>query len=293
MKGILLAGGAGTRLYPITKGVCKQLLPIYDKPLIYYPLSVLMLAGIRDILVISTPHDLPRFQELLGTGEDLGVKFSYKQQNEPRGIAEAFIIAEEFIGADNVALILGDNIFYGEGLTEILQDAVHKAKSVVFGYYVRDPKRYGVMEFDAQHRVLSVEEKPQQPKSNWAVTGLYLFDHQVVGIAKNIKPSARGELEITDVINEYLKRGRLEAKLLGRGYAWLDTGTHESLIDAGMFIKTIEERQGLKIGCIEEAAFRMGYIDKGQVSQLAARMRNDYGKYLEALAGKADNGFSI
>ncbi len=294
MKGIILAGGAGTRLYPITRGTCKQLLPIYDKPLIYYPLSVLMLAGIRDILVISTPHDLPRFQELFGTGEELGLRISYKKQEQPRGIAEALIIGEDFIGRDAVALVLGDNIFYGDGLSEVLQEAVALIKkAIIFGYYVKDPQRYGVMEFDEQRRVLSIEEKPKSPKSNWAVTGLYVFGNDVVGIAKGIRPSARGELEITDVINEYVKRDKLEAKLLGRGYAWLDTGTHNSLIDAGMFIRTIEERQGLKIGCIEEVAFRMGYISKDQLLTLAEKAGNDYGKYLKALTGKGGDGCGI
>ena len=284
MKGIILAGGKGTRLYPITKGVCKQMLPVYDKPLIYYPLSVLMLAGIRDILIISTPKDLPRFKELLGSGKSLGVSFSYAKQDEPKGIAEAFIIGEKFIGNNSVALILGDNIFYGDSLTEFLQEAVSlNERAIVFSYYVKNPQRYGVIEFGAEHQVISIEEKPKHPKSNWAITGLYFFDNKVINVAKRLRPSARGELEITDVINEYLKESKLQVKLLGRGYAWLDTGTYDSLIDAAMFIKTIEDRQGLKIGCIEEIAYRMKYIDKNQLKCIADSVRTSYGEYLRRI----------
>lgn len=290
MKGIILAGGSGTRLHPITKAVCKQLLPIYDKPMIYYPLSVLMLAGIRDILIISTPHDLPRFKDILGSGAHLGLNFYYKEQPRPNGIAEAFIIGDDFIGSDDVCLILGDNIFYGHGLMEIAKRAVDDVAAVggaaVFGYYINNPERYGVVEFDGEGNVLSIEEKPKNPKSNYAVTGLYFYDNDVVRIAKNIKPSNRGELEITDVNNEYLKRGNLRVALLGRGYAWLDTGTPESLLDAGEFIATIEKRQGLKIACIEEIAYRFGYIDKGQLLKLAEPMKkNGYGEYLMGLLG--------
>jgi glucose-1-phosphate thymidylyltransferase len=284
MKGIILAGGRATRLYPITKGVCKQMLPIYDKPMIYYPLSVLMLAGIRDILLISTPNDINRFKELLGDGKDLGIRFSYAIQQEPKGIAESFIIGEKFIGRDTVALILGDNIFYGHNITELLKDATSlKEGAVIFGYYVKDPQRYGVMEFDDKSNVISIEEKPQKPKSNWVVTGLYFCDNKVVEIAKKLRPSQRGEIEITDIINEYLKNEKLKAKLLGRGYAWLDTGTYDSLIDASLFIKTVEERQGLKIGCIEEVAYRMGYIDKKQLQNLAKQINTEYGEYLKRL----------
>jgi len=284
MKGIILAGGKATRLYPITKGVCKQMLPIYDKPMIYYPLSVLMLAGIKDILIISTPKDTPRFKDLLGSGHDLGVKFSYLVQPEPKGIAQSFIIAEDFIGGDSVCLILGDNIFYGYDLSELLQrSAKLKSGAIVFGYTVRDPQRYGVLEFDKKCKVISIEEKPKKAKSDWVVSGLYFYDNQVVKIAKNIKPSARGEFEITSVNNEYIKRGKLKVEFLGRGHAWLDTGTYESLIDASIFIKAIEDRQGLKIGCIEEVAYRMGYINKKQLARLADAVPTSYGEYLKDL----------
>lgn len=289
MKGIILAGGKATRLYPITRGVCKQMLPIYDKPLIYYPLSVLMLAGIRDILVISDARDVGRFRDLLGDGKDLGINISYAEQKEPNGIAEAFIIGEEFIGTDNVCLILGDNIFFGHGLPALLEEAkALEQGGVVFGYYVKDPRRYGVVEFDDSQRVVSIEEKPVCPRSNYAVCGLYFYDNEVVGIAKNIRPSARGELEITSVNNEYLKRGRLTVKLLGRGYAWLDTGTYDSLIDASLFIRTIEERQGLKIGCIEEIAYRMGYIEGEQLARLAREINTNYGQYLLDILNEGD-----
>jgi len=288
MKGIILAGGRATRLYPITKGVCKQLLPIYDKPMIYYPLSVLMLAGIKDILVISTPKDTPRFKDLLGDGRSLGIKLVYATQPEPKGIAQSFIIAENFIGGDSVCLILGDNIFYGYNLSELLKKSARiKDGAVIFGYYVKDPKRYGVLEFDKKCKVVSIEEKPRKPKSNWAVAGLYFYDNKAVKIAKNIKPSARGELEITSMNNEYIKRGRLKAEFLGRGHAWLDTGTYESLIDASVFIKTIEDRQGLKIGCIEEVAYRMGYINKAQLLKLAGQTPTSYGEYLKDLLKNA------
>ena len=285
MKGIILAGGSGTRLYPVTIGVCKQLLPIYDKPMIYYPLSALMLARIKDILIISTPQDLPRFKNIFGDGSHLGLNFSYKEQIHPGGIAEAFILGEEFIGSDNVCLVLGDNIFYGHGLTELFKKATHnidtKGGAIIFGYYVNDPERYGVVEFDQEGNALSIEEKPKSPKSKYAVTGLYFYDNQVINISKNMKPSRRGELEITDVNREYLKRGELRVELLGRGYAWLDTGTHESLLEAGEFIATIEKRQGLKIACIEEIAYKLGYIDKDQLVKLAQPLNhNDYGKYL-------------
>jgi glucose-1-phosphate thymidylyltransferase len=281
MKGIILAGGKATRLYPITKGVCKQLLPVYDKPMVYYPLSVLMLAGIREILLISTPRDISSFRDLLGDGRDLGIQLSYAVQRQPRGIAESFIIGEDFIGKDTVSLILGDNIFYGHNIPEFLKQAsALKNGAMVFGYYVKDPERYGVIEFDSRCQVKSIEEKPKAPKSNFVVCGIYFYDNQVVKIAKQLKPSPRGELEITDVNKAYLKRGRLKVKLLGRGYAWLDTGTHEALIDASMFIKTVEERQGLKIGCIEEIAYRMDYITKRQLQKLATGMKGDYGAYL-------------
>lgn len=282
MKGIILAGGAGTRLHPITRVVSKQLLPIYNKPMIYYPLSVLMLAGIRDILIISTLEDLPRFRELLGDGSQLGIHISYAVQPRPEGLAQAFIIGKAFIENNNACLILGDNIFYGHGLPEILQKAVKlKRGGLVFGYWVKDPERYGIVEFDKTGSVLSIEEKPKKPKSNYAVPGLYFFDNDVVKIASGLKPSARGELEIADVINTYLRRGDLMVELLGRGFAWLDTGTHDSLLEACSFIETIEKRQGLKVACIEEIAYHMGYIDADQVRQLAEPMeKNEYGKYL-------------
>ncbi|HUJ16883.1 MAG TPA: glucose-1-phosphate thymidylyltransferase RfbA [Nitrospirota bacterium] len=289
MKGIILAGGSGTRLYPITRGVCKQLLPIYDKPMIYYPLSVLMLSGIRDILIISTPVDLPRFRDIFGSGEDLGLRFSYREQARPNGLAEAFLIGEDFIGSESVCLVLGDNIFFGHGLTDILRKAVNEVGSLggatVFGYYVKDPERYGIVEFDRDGNVLSVEEKPKQPKSRYAVTGLYFYDNDVLTIAKNIKPSRRGELEITDVNNAYLAKRKLRVELMGRGYAWLDTGTHESLLEAGDFIATIERRQGLKMACIEEIAFSLGYIDRVKLLKAAeSHSKNSYGEYLRMVA---------
>ena len=286
MKGIILAGGRATRLYPATKVITKQLLPVYDKPMIYYPLSVLMLAGIRDILIISTRQELPRFKELFSDGSQLGLEIHYAPQAVPRGIADAFIIGEEFIGEDCVSLILGDNIFYGHGLTELLAKAVTRtettAEAGVFGYYVTDPKRYGVVEFDAAGTVLSIEEKPRVPKSNYAVTGLYFYDQRVVEIAKSLQASPRGELEITSVNHAYLEQGELRVELLGRGFAWLDTGTHESLLEAGEFISTIEKRQSLKIGCIEEIAYRLGYIDKDRLRSLIGLLNNSsYGDYLK------------
>lgn len=285
MKGIVLAGGSGTRLYPITKGVSKQLLPVYDKPMVYYPISVLMLAGIRDILIISTPQDLPSFKRLLGDGSDYGVKFSYAEQPSPDGLAQAFIIGEDFIGDDSVCLVLGDNIFQGTGFSQMLRDAVVTAekddKATVFGYWVDDPERYGVAEFDKDGNCLSIEEKPQNPKSNYAVVGLYFYPNSVVKVAKNIKPSARGELEITSVNQEYLKAGNLKVKTLGRGFAWLDTGTHDSLAEASIFVEVIEKRQGLKIACLEGIAYRHGWIDKEKMIQLAQPMiKNQYGQYL-------------
>ena len=291
MKGIILAGGSGTRLYPITMAICKQLLPVYDKPMIYYPLSVLMLAGIRDILIISTPQDSSRFKDILGDGSRLGLNFSYKEQQHPTGIAEAFIIGEDFIGSNNVCLILGDNIFYGHGLTDLLKKAVvdieTKGGATILGYCVNNPERYGVVEFDKNGKALSIEEKPKVPKSNYAVTGLYFYDNNVIEIARNIKPSRRGELEITDVNTEYLKNGKLRVELLGRGYAWLDTGTHDSLLDAGEFIATIEKRQGLKIACIEEIAYSLEYIDKTQLLKLADSFKNNgYGQYLSRVANQ-------
>ncbi len=284
MKGIILAGGSATRLYPITKVTSKQLLPVYDKPMIYYPLSVLMLAGIREILVISTPQALPQFQNLLGDGRELGLNFRYVTQDRPRGLADAFILGEEFIGQDPVCLILGDNIFFGGGLSGLLRSAAAlKEGAVVFGYYVRDPQRYGVVEFDRDQRVVSIEEKPSRPKSNYAVTGLYFYDNDVVAIAKGVQPSARGEIEITDVNKHYLRQQRLKVHLLPRGHAWLDTGTYDSLMDAGMFIKTVEDRQGLKIGCIEEIAYRQGYISREQMLRLAEGLKTSYGDYLRAV----------
>jgi glucose-1-phosphate thymidylyltransferase len=288
MKGIILAGGSGTRLYPLTKGVSKQLLPIYDKPMIYYPLSVLMLAGIREVLIISTPEDLPNFEKLLGNGSEIGIQLSYKEQPSPDGLAQAFILGEKFIGPDNVCLVLGDNIFYGYGFTGILKNAIKNVingKSTVFGYYVNDPERYGVADFDADGNVISIEEKPIDPKSNFAVVGLYFYTNDVVQIAKNIKPSHRGELEITSVNQEYLKQQNLKVELLGRGFAWLDTGTHDSLMEAGQFIETIEKRQGLKVACLEEIAYHMKYIDKAQLNKLAEPLKkNGYGQYLLKLA---------
>lgn len=288
MKGIVLAGGSGTRLYPITKGISKQLIPIYDKPMVYYPISVLMLAGIRDILIISTPDDLPGFKRLLGNGNDIGVNFQYAEQPSPDGLAQAFIIGEEFIGTDAACLVLGDNIFYGQGLHQMLREAVsnaeEKAKATVFGYYVNDPERYGVAEFDAQGNVLSIEEKPTEPKSNYAVVGLYFYPNKVVQVAKTIKPSTRGELEITTVNQEFLKAEELKVNLFGRGFAWLDTGTHDSLSEASTFIEVLEKRQGLKISCLEEIAFHNGWINAEDVLRIAEPMKkNDYGKYLQQL----------
>ncbi|MCR4866307.1 MAG: glucose-1-phosphate thymidylyltransferase RfbA [Lachnospiraceae bacterium] len=286
MKGIILAGGSGTRLYPLTKAISKQIMPVYDKPMIYYPLSTLMLANIREILIISTPRDLPVFEELLGTGEQLGLKLSYAIQEYPRGLADAFIIGEEFIGKDSVALVLGDNIFYGQSFSKLLREVASREKgATIFGYYVRDPREYGVVEFDENKKAVSIEEKPANPKSNYAVPGLYFYDNDVVDIAKNVKPSARGEIEITAVNNAYLLRGDLSVETMGRGFAWLDTGNHDSLLDAANFVAAFQKRQGLYISCIEEIAYKRGFIDRDQLIKLAEPLlKTDYGKYLVEVA---------
>ncbi len=288
MKGIVLAGGSGTRLYPITRGISKQLIPVYDKPMIYYPLSTLMLAGIRDVLLISTPEYTPLFEKLLGDGSDFGINLSYEVQEKPNGLAEAFILGKDFIGNDSVCLILGDNIYYGSGLSQLLKDAAQKENgATVFGYHVNDPERFGVVEFDKNYHALSIEEKPTEPKSNYAITGLYFYDNDVVSIAERLEPSARGELEITDINKEYLKRGDLDVKLMGRGYAWLDTGTHDSMLEAASFIATIQKRQNLKVASLEEIAYRQGWITRERLLELARSMKkNDYGQYLLRLANK-------
>ena len=288
MKGIILAGGKATRLYPVTKAVCKQLLPVYDKPLVYYPLSVLMLAGIRDILIISTPKDIGNFEAIFGDGKDLGLRISYRVQPEPKGIAQAFVLGEDFIGQDRVALVLGDNIFYGDKLSDVLQEAAKEDGATIFAYKVGDPRRYGVVSFDTKGRPCAIVEKPKTPPSSWAVTGLYFFDHDVVDVARKLKPSARGELEISDLNEVYLKRKKLTVKKLGRGVAWLDTGTSDSLLDASLFIRIIEERQGLKIGCIEEVALRMGFISAKQVLRLAGTMKTPYGEYLKKVVSNEE-----